>query len=73
AWWMGLFVLTIVFAGIYLALYPGLGSEAGKLGWTSVGEHDKEIAQARASMAPVYAAFASQTPEQLARDPKAHA
>ena len=66
-WWLWLFIITIVFAGIYLALYPGLGSEAGKLGWTSVGEHDKEIAQARASMAPVYAAFASQTPEQLAR------
>ena len=28
AWWMGLFVLTVVFAGIYLALYPGLGSVA---------------------------------------------
>src|SRR5574343_1115528 len=38
AWWMGLFVLTIVFAGIYLALYPGLGSQSGKLGWTSQGE-----------------------------------
>jgi cytochrome c oxidase cbb3-type subunit 3 len=71
-WWMGLFVLTIVFAGIYLALYPGLGSEAGKLGWTSLGEHAADTAQSRATMAPVYAAFADKTPEQLAKDPQAH-
>lgn len=73
AWWMGLFILTIVFSGIYLALYPGLGSDAGKLGWTSLGEHAKDVEQTRAAMAPVYAAFAGKTPEQLAKDPKAHA
>ena len=71
-WWMGLFVLTIVFSGIYLALYPGLGSVAGKLGWTSLEEHAADVAQTRATMAPVYASFARETPEQLARDPKAH-
>ena len=72
-WWMGLFVLTIVFAGAYLALYPGLGSTAGKLGWTSLGEHAAEVAQTRAAMAPVYAGFANMASEQLAKDPKAHA
>ncbi|MFT7724654.1 MAG: cytochrome-c oxidase, cbb3-type subunit III [Roseateles sp.] len=72
-WWMGLFVLTIVFAGAYLALYPGLGSVAGKLGWTSTGEHAADVAQARAAIAPVYAGFAQMAPEQLAKDPKAHA
>ena len=34
-WWMGLFVITVVFAAIYLALYPGLGSYQGTLGWSS--------------------------------------
>ena len=72
-WWMWLFVLTVVFAGIYLALYPGLGSHAGKLGWSSSSAFAAEQAQARAEMAPVYAGFAGLTPEQLARDPKAHA
>jgi len=72
-WWVGLFVLTIVFSGIYLALYPGLGSEAGKLGWTSLDEHAADTAKAREAMAPVYAGFANQPPEQLSRDPKAHA
>lgn len=72
-WWMGLFVLTVVFSGIYLALYPGLGSVAGKLGWTSINEHTADVAQARAAMAPVYATFTDESPEQLAKDPKAHA
>jgi cytochrome c oxidase cbb3-type subunit 3 len=30
-WWMWLFVITVVFSAIYLALYPGLGSMAGAL------------------------------------------
>ena len=25
-WWVWLFVITIVFAGVYLAIYPGLGA-----------------------------------------------
>jgi cytochrome c oxidase cbb3-type subunit 3 len=41
-WWAILFVLTVVFAGVYLAIYPGLGSRAGTLGWTSVGEYEQE-------------------------------
>ena len=36
-WWMWLFVLTVLFAGGYLAAYPGLGSMAGSLKWTSIG------------------------------------
>ena len=30
-WWMWLFVITVVFAAVYLALYPGLGSQPGTL------------------------------------------
>src|SRR5213075_2601520 len=36
-WWMWLFYATIVFALIYLALYPGLGKLTGAFGWTSAG------------------------------------
>src|SRR5574343_2006327 len=61
-WWVGLFVLTIIFSGIYLALYPGLGSVAGKLGWSSLGEHAADTAKARATMAPVYASFNGMAP-----------
>jgi cytochrome c oxidase cbb3-type subunit 3 len=72
-WWMGLFVITVVFSGIYLVLYPGLGSAVGKLGWSSTGQYDAEQAKAQAAMAPLYAKFTSQTPEQLAKDPQAMA
>ena len=37
-WWVGLFILTIVFALGYLYLYPGLGQSAGSYGWTSKGQ-----------------------------------
>lgn len=72
-WWMGLFVLTVVFAGLYLVLYPGLGNAAGKLGWSSAGQYDAEQAKAQAAMAPLYAKFTSQAPEALAKDPQAMA
>ena len=35
AWWTWLFVVTLVFGVAYLVLYPGLGSFAGLLGWSS--------------------------------------
>lgn len=70
-WWMGLFVITVLFAGAYLALYPGLGGAKGTLAWSSVAEHDRDTAAARAAMAPVYQRFASMTPAQLAADNEA--
>jgi cytochrome c oxidase cbb3-type subunit 3 len=72
-WWMWLFVLTIVFSGVYLAFYPGLGSAPGTLNWTSVGEHQQDQAAARAATAPLFAAFAAKPVPELARDPKAMA
>ena len=72
-WWMVLFVLTVVFSGIYLVIYPGLGSSAGSLRWSSTGEHQDDVTQARAEMAPVYARFVAMPAEQLAREPKAMA
>ena len=33
-WWINLFYLTILFTIGYLAWYPGLGSFAGKSGWS---------------------------------------
>lgn len=67
-WWMWLFVITVVFAAVYLAFYPGLGSHAGTLKWTSEGQYEAEQKKAVAAMAPVYAKFAPMTAEALARD-----
>jgi cytochrome c oxidase cbb3-type subunit 3 len=70
-WWMGLFVLTIVFSFAYLALYPGLGSFGGQWQWTSRGQYEAEQAQARAEIAPLYARFAAMDEKQLAADAQA--
>lgn len=67
-WWMWLFVITVVFAAVYLAFYPGLGSNPGTLKWSSVGQYEAEQARARVAMAPVYERFVSMTAEQLAAD-----
>lgn len=72
-WWMWLFVITVVFGFAYLAAYPGLGSFAGKLGWSQVGAYEAEQAKAKAQIEPLYARFAAMTPEQRAKDPQAMA
>ncbi len=72
-WWMWLFVITIVFALGYLAVYPGLGTFAGTFGWTQIKEYQDEVAKGDAEIAPVYARFASMSTEQLAGDAPAMA
>lgn len=70
-WWMVLFVLTVVFSALYLALYPGLGGYAGRLGWSSTGQFDAEQAKAREAMRAIYARFDGLPVETVARDPQA--
>jgi cytochrome c oxidase cbb3-type subunit III len=70
-WWMVLFVLTVVFSVLYLALYPGLGGYAGRLGWSSTGQFDAEQAKAREAMRTIYARFDGLPVETVARDPQA--
>jgi len=72
-WWAWLFVLTIIFAFVYLALYPGLGSYPGQLGWTSAGQHRAEVDKGNAEVAPLYAKFSAMSPENVAKDPQAMA
>ncbi len=72
-WWMWLFIITSVFGFSYLAAYPGLGSFAGKLGWTQLGAYENEMAKARADLEPLYAKFTSMSTEDMAKDPQAMA
>lgn len=72
-WWMVLFVITVVFGGIYLALYPGLGSAAGTLKWTSQNQYEADQQNAGAAMAPIYAKYAGMPAPELAKDPNAMA
>ena len=70
-WWVGMFVITIVFALFYLILYPGLGSSEGSLAWTSQNQYQQEVDQANADVAPLYARFDAMAAEQVALDPQA--
>jgi cytochrome c oxidase cbb3-type subunit 3 len=70
-WWMGLFVITVLFSAVYLVLYPGLGSATGSLQWSSSGQYEQEQAKARAAQVPLYARFAAMDEKQLAGDAQA--
>ena len=65
-WWMWLFVITVVFAAVYLALYPGLGNAPGVLKWSSTGQWQTEQDKAHAAMAPVYAQYTAMPAAALA-------
>jgi cytochrome c oxidase cbb3-type subunit III len=72
-WWMILFVITIVFGAVYLVLYPGLGSAAGTLQWSSAAQYRAEQEAAAAAIAPVYATYAAMPAAELVRNPRAMA
>ena len=72
-WWMWLFYITIVFAVIYLVLYPGFGSFAGKLGWRSAGQYQEEVKLAEAEVGPMFEKYKATDLKALAADSKANA
>jgi len=71
AWWTWLFVVTILFAAIYLILYPGLGSFAGGLGWTSGGQWEGQVADAKSQYGPIYARYFERSIPDLLHEPAA--
>lgn len=71
AWWTWLFVGTIVFSAGYLVLYPGFGSYAGVLGWSSAGQHEGEVAEARDRFGPLFERYAAVAIPELVREPQA--
>jgi cytochrome c oxidase cbb3-type subunit 3 len=70
-WWMWLFVITVVFAAVYLWMYPGLGGRQGTLNWSSASQHQAEVDKVRAQVAPLYAQFTSLSAEELSKNPQA--
>ena len=72
-WWLWLFLITVAFALGYLVLYPGFGSYAGKLGWTSAGQHAEQARQAEAQAQLMLARFDGRSIEDLIKDPTARA
>lgn len=72
-WWVYLFVITVIFAFVYGALYPTFGSIKGQLGWSSQGQHAAEVEKMEKTIAPIYAAYAKMDGAAVAADPKAMA
>ncbi|MEY4975428.1 MAG: Cbb3-type cytochrome c oxidase subunit CcoP [Pseudomonadota bacterium] len=72
-WWVGLFIITIVFSAVYLVFYPGLGTSEGRFGWSSADQYQKEVAKGNEQVAPLYAKFAGMPVQEVAKDPQAMA
>ncbi len=72
-WWVYLFIITVLFAFLYAALYPTLGNYNGALGWSSRGQHAAEVDKVEKAIAPIYAAYVKMDPAAVAADPKAMA
>jgi len=72
-WWLHLFNITIVFALVYLAIFPGLGNFAGFAGWTQEGQYEEEMARAEAVQEGIYARYREMEVDALIADAEAMA
>ena len=70
-WWFLMFVGTIIFGVGYLALYPGLGSYKGILGWTSVGELQLDQQEALENYSETFGAYSQMPIDELIHDGRA--
>ena len=70
-WWLWLFFISVAFSVVYLVLYPGLGNFAGRLGWTSVGQHAALQRASEAQAQQLMARFAGKSVAELRNDPEA--
>lgn len=70
-WWFIMFIATIIFSLVYLALYPGLGTFKGFLGWSQEGQWEEEVQEAQEKYAPIFEQYASIPVPQLAQDEEA--
>jgi cytochrome c oxidase cbb3-type subunit 3 len=72
-WWMYMFWITIIFAIVYLAMYPGFGNNQGKLGWSSGGQWEAEQKAAAEKYGPIFAKFRTMDLNAVAGDKEANA
>ena len=70
-WWSWLFVITVIFSLVYLALYPGLGNFKGLLGWTSSGQSQIERERMDATVKPLYDMYSAMDLQAIAGDKQA--
>jgi len=71
SWWVWMFYITLIFSMVYLALYPGLGTFKGFLGWTEEGQYDREMAAASEKFDPIFQQYSARDLVAVAADPDA--
>ncbi|VFR32275.1 Cytochrome c oxidase subunit CcoP [plant metagenome] len=67
-WWTWMYLLLCLVGLGYLALYPGLGTYQGLLGYTTAQEVQKDAEAHAAKVAPLYARYASMDVPAIAAD-----
>jgi cytochrome c oxidase cbb3-type subunit 3 len=74
-WWLNMFYITLVFGIVYLVLYPGLGTWAGVLKWSSKdgpnSQYAREIARADEKFGAIYAEYMKQDIPSLSQNTEA--
>lgn len=70
-WWYNLFIFTMFWGLLYLFLYPGLGSFAGYLGWSQIGQYEQEVQEANEKYGPIYERFLHEDLQSLAKNTEA--
>ena len=67
-WWLGMFVLSVIFAVGYLVFYPGFGAVAGTLGWTSANELKADLTENNRKLEAVFSRFRDRPMDDLVHD-----
>jgi cytochrome c oxidase cbb3-type subunit III len=70
-WWVGMFILTIIFALVYLALYPGLVAFGNLKNWSAVGQYKTEVAKVEKKTNVLYAKYTALPIPEVAKSPEA--
>lgn len=72
-WWLGLFIITVIFGAGYLTFYPGMGNFAGTSKWSSVGAYEEQVARQRAKFEERLASLQDRSLAELASNGSAMA
>jgi cytochrome c oxidase cbb3-type subunit III len=67
-WWLGLFLITVVFGLGYLVLYPGLGNFPGTKNWSQVDQWQAQVNAQRAKFEDSVARLANMDLRELSQD-----
>lgn len=65
-WWLGLFIITVLFGAAYLVFYPGMGNFAGTSQWSSVGAYEQQMERQRENFETRLAALKDRSLRELA-------